>query len=286
MKHKTLQFFILAVLLSILISCGKKDKVYQLEPEQNSNIIILGNSFAVALQDHNYFETLLYKSFPEQNLRVRNLAWSADEINLQPRPVNFGTLDEHLQQQKADIIFACYGLNEAFKGPDSLETFKHQMVSYLSHLKKQKYNGHSEPKVILVSPIAHERLGGFLPDPTEHNYSLKLYSQAMREVANDMDIPFIDLYEPTSNLMKNNSVPLTKNGIHLNENGYLKVGEIMAKALGLPVSDWKSEPQSDNLRKIIALKNQHFFMILKPKTVNTFMAGVEIGLGVNLYSQN
>jgi hypothetical protein len=32
------------------------------------------------------------KAFPDANLTVRNLGWSADEVNLQPRPLNFGSV--------------------------------------------------------------------------------------------------------------------------------------------------------------------------------------------------
>src|SRR5215210_4807871 len=140
MDKKSLTFFLL-VFFCLTFSCTRKAVVYRLDPEQNSNIVFLGNTFAVALQENNYFETLLYKSFPDRHLRVRNLAWTADEVDLQPRPLNFGTLDEHLQQQKADIIFACFGLNEAFKGPDSLQAFKQQLQTYLAHLQQQAYNG-------------------------------------------------------------------------------------------------------------------------------------------------
>lgn len=263
MMNKNTIKLIIPALLSLLFSCGKKDAVYQLAPPQNSNIVFLGNTFAVALQEHNYFETLLYKSFPEYNLRVRNLAWSADEVNLQVRPLNFGTLDEHLQQQKADIIFACFGLNEAFNGPDSLMGFKQQLEGYLSHLQKQKYNGRSSPSIILVSPIAHEELGGALPDPADHNANLKQYSLGMKEVAKKLGIPFIDLYEPTLKLMEDSADSLTTNGIHLNDRGYKKVSEVMAKSLDFTVNTWIPDTHSISLRKAIAIKNQHFFYKFK-----------------------
>ena len=102
--------------------------------------MIIGNTFAERLQNFNYFETLLYKSFPDLNLTVRNMGWSADEVGLQPRPYNFGTLDQHLTLQKADIIFACFGLNEAFKGPDSLANFKHRLSGLIFWLITQ-YRG-------------------------------------------------------------------------------------------------------------------------------------------------
>src|SRR4051794_29900748 len=94
------------LILLILFSCsGKKEgAVYSWRPAKGSHIVILGNTFAERLQHYNYFETLLIKSFPDQQLTVRDLGWSADEVNLQPRPLNFGSLDEHLALQKADII--------------------------------------------------------------------------------------------------------------------------------------------------------------------------------------
>ncbi|QNF33750.1 HEAT repeat domain-containing protein [Adhaeribacter swui] len=257
--NKKLFFFPLCVLLFLFLSCGRKAAVYPLNPEPNSHIVFVGNTFAVALQENNYLETFLYKSFPEKNLTIRNLAWSADEVNLQPRPVNFGSLDQHLQNQKADVIFACFGLNEAFKGPDSLQSFQQQLSKFLRHLQQQKYNGRSTPQVILVSPIAHEKLVGFLPDPAAHNQNLKKYTQGMWQVAENLKIPFIDLYEPTAQLMASNADSLTSNGIHLNDRGYRQVSEIMAQALDLPVSTWYSDATFANLRKVIKIKNQHFF---------------------------
>jgi glucose/arabinose dehydrogenase/azurin len=251
--------FVVLLLISLLLSCAKKASVDHFDPPPNSTIVFIGNTFAEALQDHNYFETLLYESFPGRNLTVRNLAWSADEIDLQPRPVNFGTLDEHLGQQKADVIFACFGLNEAFKGPDSLPVFQKKLKSLLAHLLSQTYNGRSAPKIVLVSPIAHEALGGFLPDPTPHNQSLKRYTRAMNQVGKELGIPFIDLYQPTHERMKNRQDSLTTNGIHLNERGYQLVSELMARALDFPVSSWTADAHSLRLKDAIARKNRHFF---------------------------
>lgn len=241
-----------------LASCNEKAPV-DFDPRQGQHIIILGNTFAERLQHFNYFETLLYKSFPDRDLVVRNLGWSADEINLQPRPYNFGSLDEHLGRQRANWIFACFGLNEAFKGPDSLAAFKQQLSQWLLHLRQQRYDSLAPPQVILVSPIAHENLGGFLPDPEVHNRNLELYTRGMAEVAKQLSVPFIDLYTPTGRLMENEKDSMTINGIHLNDRGYRAVSEIMARALGLKVDTWKEEPGFTGLKKLIDYKNRHFF---------------------------
>lgn len=258
-RHIILLFGALAA--SLTMSCNDNQVVAKFDPPNNSNIVFIGNTFADRLQNNNYFEAMLYKSFPDRNLKVRNLAWSADEINLRPRPLNFGTLDEHLHQQKADVVFAFFGLNEAFKGPDSLESFKKGLHGFLSHLTDQQYNGRNSPQIILVSPIAHEDLGGFLPDPEEHNRNLELYTREMCNVASSLNIPFIDLYEPTGKLM-DSSDSLTSNGIHLTDKGYLAVSELMAKALDFPVSSWDDD-SSLLLKEAIAKKNQHFFYRFK-----------------------
>lgn len=263
MNRKSLYVYGLVLALFSLLSCGQRDRVTPLSPEPNSHIVVIGNSFGVGLQEHNYFETLLHMSFPERRIQMRNLAWSADEVSLRPRPLNFGTLDEHLHQQEADIVFVCFGLNEAFKGRDSLDNFQRDLRGFLSHLQQQQYNGKEAPQVILVSPIAHEDLGGLLPDPADHNKNLSAYTEGMREVARELGISFIDLYAPTRDLMKRSDQPLTTNGIHLNDVGYREVSGIMAAALGFPVSVWKEDPHAMRLKELVKKKNQHFFYRFK-----------------------
>ncbi|HLR31208.1 MAG TPA: PVC-type heme-binding CxxCH protein, partial [Fodinibius sp.] len=190
--------------------------------------------------------------------------WSADEVGLRPRPLNYEDLDAQLSRQKADIIFAFFGMNEAFKGPDSLENFKRQLKDFLQNMKGREYNGEAPPEVILVSPIAQEEKGQGFPDPSEQNNNLQLYTKAMQTVAGELQISFINLYEPSKRLMGQESEPLTTNGIHLNEAGYEKMSEHMARALGLSESSWNETPYTKDLKKVIAQKNQLFFYLNRP----------------------
>ena len=69
--------------------------------------------FAIALEVFDrgasfpHFEAMLQAGHPGKNLVVRTLAWSADEVDLMPRPKNFGDLHQHLTAQKADVIIGC-----------------------------------------------------------------------------------------------------------------------------------------------------------------------------------
>ena len=61
----------------------------QLKLEKGSKIVLIGNTLAERQQHFGNFETLLHARFPEHNLVVRNLGWSADELTLRPRSQAF-----------------------------------------------------------------------------------------------------------------------------------------------------------------------------------------------------
>ena len=56
--------------------------------------------------------------FRNDDLVIRDLGFSGDEIDLRLRSAGFGSPDEHLAKQKADVIFAFFGYNESFAGAD------------------------------------------------------------------------------------------------------------------------------------------------------------------------
>ncbi|WP_162141559.1 SGNH/GDSL hydrolase family protein [Lunatimonas lonarensis] len=217
---------------SFIVSCASRSKPVAFDPPTNGRIVIVGNTFAEQLQNTNYFETFLYRNFPDRKLVVRNLGWSGDEVDLQPRPLDFGSLEENLGYHKPDYIFAFFGMNEAFQGADGLPGFEQNLRSYLQKISTEAHNGKSPPQVILFSPIYHEEIGGLLPSPDAHNGQLKAYTRKMAEVAEQLNIPFVDLYSESKRLMNRTDEPLTYNGIHLTEVGYRLVGEIMAASLG------------------------------------------------------
>ena len=258
-----ISYLLFFLTLSMLSSCSEEVEVFPFKPEPGSSIVIIGNSFAEGLQRNNYFETLMHESFSDHELYVRNLAWNADEVNLRPRPLNFGTLHDHIEGHQADVIIACFGMNESFKGPDSLNTFINDLETFLLSLKKLKNADKGSPEIILVSPIYHEKLSGELPDPKEHNKFLEMYTQEMSKLAKSMDLAFIDLFGPTKKQMEISSEPMTSDGIHLTESGYKFISELMARTLDFPVAEWSESARTESLRNLIKAKNQHFFYKFK-----------------------
>ena len=266
-------------------------------PKNGDRIVLIGNTFADRMRHYGYFETFLQKKFPTQQLTLRNMGWSADEVGLQPRPLNFpgfgenntkqtlpqqevtfkgfthegekivmpvvlnfAGLNQDLTEQKADILLLCFGMNEAFKGLAGISQFTHDLEVFINNLQSHSYNGRSAPTVVLVSPIAHENLGGYLPNPDAHNANLALYTNAIQKLATSKNLTFIDLFTPSLAYMKINSTrPITINGIHLNALGYRLAAEWMGQSLGFGKLPDFDSPNSQKLLDVIKRKDAHFF---------------------------
>ena len=224
---------------------------------KGDHICIIGNTLAERMQHYGWLETLIHARFPEHELVFRNLGYSGDEIdgyknpNHRMRSMSFGSQDEwlsgvapcpqpaklsprdkdkvrenrfELTNTKADVIFAFYGYNESFAGEEGLGAFKKNVEEFIKHTLAQKYNGKSAPKLVLFSPIAHE----FIDDPNlpskeavaASNARLKMYSQAMGEVAKTNEVTFVDLFSlRPQDLTDSGKSFATINGVHINESG-------------------------------------------------------------------
>jgi glucose/arabinose dehydrogenase/azurin len=182
---------------------------------------------------HNHLETLIYQKETNKNLVFRNLSWSADEVSLRPRAEGFGEPDSHLTFSKADQVWAFFGFNESYAGKAGLENFKSQLKTWIQTTLAQKYNGHSAPKIVLITPIAAEALT--LPKSLNSdtlNQQLELYANVMIEIAKEQQLTCIDLFHPSQNLFSApHSQPLTINGVHLTKEGDLAIANLFYQAL-------------------------------------------------------
>jgi putative heme-binding domain-containing protein len=226
---KSLLWFVLAVALIVAPAANAQ----QLELKPGDHICIVGNTLAERMQHYGWLETLIHARFPEHNLVIRNLGYSGDEIDGWKNPqhrmrsMSFGSHDEwlsgnapcpqpkklsprdagkvrenrfELTNTRADVIFAFYGYNESWAGEAGLPKFKENVEDFIKHTLAQKYNGKSAPRLVLFSPIAHE----FLNDPNlpsqadveASNARLKMYSEAMGQIAKANGVLFVDLFTP------------------------------------------------------------------------------------------
>jgi putative heme-binding domain-containing protein len=241
--------------LVVLVACGgfaRAADAPKLELRAGDHIAIIGNTLADRMQHFGHLEALLYSRFPRHELVVRNLGFSGDELTLRLRSAGFGTPDEHLAAVKADVVLAFFGYNESFGGREGLEKFKKDLGEFIAHTLGQKYNGKGPPRLVIFSPIAHEDLHDRnLSDGKQNNERIKLYTDAMADVAREHAVALVDLFTPSAKLYVPGDSPLTINGVHLNARGDRLIAEVIDEALFGPRQSAPSEAALEKLRRAV-----------------------------------
>ncbi|MCE9518453.1 MAG: SGNH/GDSL hydrolase family protein, partial [Verrucomicrobia bacterium] len=263
----------------------------QLELHKGDNIAIVGSGLADRQQHHAWLEALIHQANPNLELKVRNLGFATDEVNVHPRSDDVPPTEYFLNMKPglltkggvqpdagsaqylgkggkaeviyhsgadfhANVILAYWGFNESFKGEAGLENFKNALNEYLKTQLNADY-GKGKPKIVLFSPIAHENLKDPVdfPDGSSNNKNLELYSKAMAEVAKANNIPFVDLFTESQKLYAQYSRPLTINGIHLNEEGDKMLAPVQFKAVFGKEAPKTDLPSVEKIRQAVLEKN-------------------------------
>ncbi|HZN36295.1 MAG TPA: PVC-type heme-binding CxxCH protein [Pirellulaceae bacterium] len=254
---RTISYLVVLALLLIGAPASAVDEP-RLQLAKGQHVALIGNTLAERMQYFGNFETNLHARFPELELIVRNLGWSADEVALRPRSQAFQDHGHTLFDHKADVILAFFGFNESFGGEQGLPKFEADLDKFVAEILATNYNGTSPPQLALISPIAHENIHrrGY-PDGTANNKNIALYTAVMKKVAAKHKVPFVDLFQPSQELFIGSKEALTINGIHLAENGDAFIAEILDKALFGPRP--AARVDLSKLRAAVNEKNQQFF---------------------------
>ncbi len=271
MKHAGLSPVPLLIVCFLIFSGCAQEKT--LELRKNSHITLIGNNLASRMVEYGLFETEMHLRYPDSTLFIRNLGDPGDTPGFRPRsgtkdPWAFpgaedfqteyatpsgseGFLekpDQWLTRLQADIVIGFFGFNESFQGKENLENFRAELEAWILHSKAQQYNGKSAPQLALVSPIAFEDISALIdvPNGQKENENLKLYAEAMEELAKKHGLVFVDAFGPSQKWYKESAEPLTIDGSQLNEKGYERLAVLLAdKLFG------KEEPKAKANRDLI-----------------------------------
>lgn len=225
-------------------------------------LVFTGQANMVRHQRDGRMEATLLLARHEQRPRVRFMAWEADTVYEQWRELNFGSWQGQLQAVGAGVALLQYGQLEALDGADSLAGF----VSAYHHLVDQYMQ--VTPRLVLISPTPFEAAPPdrpHAPSMDSHNAALELYVGAIRDIARQRGLLFVDLFHPLlEHAHTGDAAPdsprLTDNGLHLNRHGLDLVARQLALQLGI---DDPGAPD-DALLGLIAEKNRLWFDCWRP----------------------
>ncbi|MGD1893411.1 MAG: PVC-type heme-binding CxxCH protein [Cyclobacteriaceae bacterium] len=258
-KNLFFALFSIATAIALIVgasSCSSSDSL-GLEVDPGSHIILVGNNLASRMENFGHFETELHLRYPDHQLYIRNMADPGNTPGFRPHPSRvspwafpgaekfqdelahdsnskgvYPTPDDWLTSLEADIILAFFGYNESFQGEAGLENFRAELEAFIDHTLSQNYNGDSTRalQLAIVSPIAFEDLSDQydLPDGKQENQNLELYTRAMREVAAENSVHFVDVFQPTQQWFGNSEEPLTIDGFQLTDAGYRQFADLLA----------------------------------------------------------
>jgi lysophospholipase L1-like esterase len=209
-------------------------------------VVFLGSTLIEREQRYGYWETALTSRYPDRKVVFRNLGWSGDTVFGHAR-AGFGSvadgfkhLKEHVLSLKPTVIILGYGTNESFDGPEGLPRFVEGCKTLLNALAPTK------ARIVWLSPLRQEKLPAPLPDPAAPNRNLRLYADAIKELARQQDQLFIDLYDllgPEGTFRPDTL--LTDNGIHLTAHGYWHAALALERGLGLKERAWLLDLKAD-----------------------------------------
>lgn len=240
--------------------------------EPNEIVVFVGGENLSSEQQLGYLETLLLTGLRAPSTRVRNMAWEGDTVYEQWRILNFGPWRRQLERVNAGIVLAQFGQMEALQGKASLEKF---VAAYEKLLDEFAL---STQRIVLVSPMPFEKNAPPMPDQSARNTDVKLYADAIGQLANKRNYLFVDLFsalEKTADPARR----LTSNGVQLTPAGQWAAAQAVARALGVEAkiardqSSGALQPENaERLRAAIVTRNKLWFDYWRPGNW-AFLAG-------------
>lgn len=231
----------LGCLLAVLLAGQILQAAEPFEFQENDVVAIYGNGLADRMQHDPWVEAALQVHLQGKNVAFRNMSFSGDMVNQRPRNQGFTNDEEYLQHVDPDVVFVMYGYNESYAGPAGAEAYAGELIKLVERYTAVGKESGKELRFVLFSPIAYENTGDRnLPEGTELNENLAIYTQATQQAANRIGATFVDLYTPTRRLFESSDERYTINGIHLNAQGYKQLAGMLSQALlgkGLPADE-------------------------------------------------
>lgn len=252
-----------------LILCGQAIAA-DFELKDGDRAVFLGDALAEQEQYFGWLEVALTTAYPDRHITFRNLGWSGDtpagqsrfglsllQAGREPADEGWKQLQKQLELTQPTVIFLFYGMASALEeGRDGLPKF----LAEYQRLVQRAREISPGVRFVCVSPL-EPMLEAKYSDASYRNLlknTIRSYSNAIKEFANDQAFPFVDLSGVAIAEDKR------RDGIHLNSAGYQDAAKAILSQLSLP-SDAVSENRNLNaLREVVLRKNEWWFHRSRP----------------------
>ncbi|NQV25326.1 MAG: SGNH/GDSL hydrolase family protein [Rhodopirellula sp.] len=229
---KSLRSVILAFAVLTLCHTRQAESAPSFQFVDSDRVVLLGDTFFERAQRYGWLETALQLRFPKENIHFRNLGWSGDTVFAESRGIfdppakGYARMLEQVRDLKPTVIMLNYGGNEAFNGPEYIDTFVKQYGQLLDDLAS------TQARMVLVSPLPLFNAGAPLPKPDKHNAIRKRFVNAVQQLARERSLHYVDIWSPVEQKLEQFTSPLmTDEGVHLTNFGYGVVSTIFVRAL-------------------------------------------------------
>lgn len=245
--------------------------------KDGDKVALIGGTVIEREQNFGYWEAALTRNIPAKNVTFRNLGWSGDTVWAESRGIfepsdsrtplgsnpGYGRLIELVKEQKPSVLIFGYGAVEAFAGEPGLAAFLQQYEKIIADCKAGSAEG---VRIILLSPMELVAMQPPLPAPTGANEKVKLYQNAIRELAAKIGAKYVTVSIPPA---RNNDelLAITDNGQHLRSEGYARSASQLVEQLTPAKAKELKTGDAESLRELIQKKNELFFHRYRPQNV-------------------
>lgn len=249
---------------TIPATTSDSNTVHSFKLAQGDVVALVGGANIERTRFNGFLQTHLIASQPELHITVRNFGWEGDTVFEQWRDGGaLGNFDpskswrqqrdwsEQLSAVGATAVLVQFGQMESLNGLQQLPAF----VSEYEKLVRRFVE--SGRKVVLISPLPFQKTSQKLaPDLTKHNESVYAYAEAIRVLANQLGVTYVDLTG-----LRSHAESLADNGYQLNERGHRVVADHIAKSLGISI---KSYGETEGARRHILEMERLWFDYWRP----------------------
>ncbi len=210
------------------------------EPRQGETITLIGGTGMFDYAESGHLESVLQQVFSQRHLSLRNVAWSADTVYRQQRPMFFftptgdtreGSVPDLREKISAGIFVLQFGKMESLDGVSALPEFRAAYDRLIGELKTLS------PRIVLVAPTPFFPIGpaSELADP--RNEVLAEYRKAISELAAAHGALFVDVDQRLDSGLGEPG----RDGIKLADPGHLRLTGIICDSLNIEQSSFDPE---------------------------------------------